>query len=54
MFEVTFGTKEILNTRCGQLAELRNTIRHNRPLDDVTRKEGEAAVIWFRQILARR
>ena len=47
-----FGTKEMLNTRCGQLAELRNTIRHSRPMNDVTRKDGEAALTWFDQVLA--
>lgn len=50
--EPTFGTKEVLNTRCGQLAELRNTIRHSRPMNDVTRKDGEAALTWFDQVLS--
>jgi hypothetical protein len=48
-----FGNKETLAKRFDQLAELRNGIRHSRTVDDVTRKEGEAAVIWFRQVLAR-
>ncbi len=52
-FETTFGTKEVLNSRCSQLAELRNTIRHSRPMNDVTRKDGEAALTWFDQVLAR-
>jgi hypothetical protein len=46
-FEPLFATKEGFNNRCGQLAELRNTIRHSRPLDAVTRKDGEAALHWF-------
>jgi hypothetical protein len=50
-FELAFGTKENFNMRCGQLAELRNTIRHSRPMNDVTRKDGEAALRWFRQVL---
>jgi hypothetical protein len=50
-FEPAFGTKENFNMRCGQLAELRNTIRHSRPMNDVTRKDGEAALRWFRQVL---
>jgi hypothetical protein len=50
-FEPVFGTKEILNARCGQLAELRNTIRHSRPMNDITRKDGEAALRWFSQAL---
>ncbi len=52
-FEPVFGTKETFDIRCGQLADLRNTIRHSRPLDDVTRKDGEAALIWFGRALAR-
>ena len=52
-FESSFGTKEILAERFGQLAELRNCIRHSRAVDDVTRKLGEAAILWFRQVLDR-
>jgi hypothetical protein len=51
-FEGRFGTKEILNQRFAQLAELRNSIRHSRTVDEVTRKEGEAAAIWFKRVLA--
>ena len=51
-FEARFGSKEMLNVRFAQLAELRNRLRHSRPIDDVTRKDGEAAIIWFRQVLA--
>jgi hypothetical protein len=47
MFEPVFGTKEMFTNRCTQLAELRNTIRHSRPLDGVTQKDGEAALYWF-------
>jgi restriction endonuclease Mrr len=50
-FEGRFGTKEMLNLRFGQLAELRNGIRHSRGVDEVTRMEGEAAVLWFRRVL---
>lgn len=53
-FESSFGTKEGLATRFGQLAELRNGIRHNRTVDEVTRKDGEAALLWFRQVLPER
>ena len=52
-FETRFGSKEMLNVRFGQLAELRNGLRHSRTVDEVTRKDGEAALIWFRQVLAR-
>jgi hypothetical protein len=52
-FAPRFGNKETLAKRFDQLAELRNGIRHSRTVDDVTRKEGEAAIIWFEQILDR-
>jgi hypothetical protein len=42
-----FGTKEALNVRFGQLAELRNALRHSRASDAVTVKDGEAALLWF-------
>jgi hypothetical protein len=51
MMESRFGTKEMLASRGGQLAELRNTIRHSRTMNDVTRKDGEAALLWFGQTL---
>ena len=51
-FEARFGSKEMLDIRFAQLAELRNGLRHSRTVDDVTRKDGEAALIWFRQVLA--
>ena len=51
-FESRFGTKEKLAERFDQLAELRNCIRHSRTVDEVTRKLGEAAILWFRQVLA--
>jgi hypothetical protein len=51
-FEARPGSKEMLNVRFAQLAELRNGLRHSRTVDDVTRKDGEVAIIWFRQVLA--
>ncbi len=50
-FQDRFGNKETLMRRFDQLAELRNGIRHSRTVDDVARKEGEAAVLWFKQLL---
>lgn len=50
-FQGRFANKEALSAKFGQLAELRNGIAHNRTVDEVTRKEGEAALIWFRQVL---
>ena len=52
-FEKRFANKETLSAKFGQLAELRNGIRHSRSVDEVTRKEGEAAILWFEQVLAR-
>ncbi|MCY3764589.1 MAG: DUF262 domain-containing protein [Gemmatimonadetes bacterium] len=50
-FSDRFGTKEGLSMRFHQLAELRNSIRHSRDVDEVTRKDGEAAILWFTGIL---
>lgn len=53
LFEGRYANKETLSKRFGQLADLRNGIRHSRNVDEVTRKEGEAAVLWFQQVLGR-
>ena len=37
--------------RFGQLAELRNAIRHSRQVTPVMRNDGEAAIGWFHEIL---
>jgi hypothetical protein len=50
-FERYFGSKEALSTKVDQMAELRNSIRHSRAVGEVVRKEGEAALIWFGQVL---
>lgn len=52
-FADLFVNKETLIGKFRQLAELRNGIRHSRHVDDVTRKEGEAALLWFQKVLAR-
>lgn len=52
-FEGRFANKETLVKRFGQLADLRNGIRHSRSVDEVTRKEGEAAILWFEQVIGR-
>ena len=52
-FDERFANKELLVKRFDQLGELRNGIRHSRQVDDVTRKDGEAAVLWFEQFFAR-
>lgn len=50
-FAPRFASKENLAMRFAQLAELRNSIRHGRSVDDVTRKDGEVALLWFRGVL---
>ncbi len=50
-FQARFATKELLTGKFGQLAELRNGLAHSRAVNDVTRKEGEAAILWFDQVL---
>ena len=52
-FEPRFANKEALIAKFGQLAELRNGIRHSRTVDEITRKEGEAAILWFKQVLGK-
>jgi len=50
-FESRFGSKETVVTRFSQLAELRNSVRHSRSVTDIIRADGEAAILWFRQVL---
>ena len=50
-FEPRFANKETTFAKFGQLADLRNGIRHSRTVDEITRKEGEAAILWFDQVL---
>ncbi len=50
-FEGIFGSKETLNTKFQQFSDLRNGIRHSRTVDDISRMEGEAALLWFEKIL---
>jgi hypothetical protein len=52
LFEPRFASKETLMGKFAQLAELRNSIRHSRTVDEITRKEGEAAILWFSKVLS--
>jgi len=52
-FKDRFSSKEGIDKKFDQLAELRNGIRHTRTVHEVARKEGEAAIIWFEEILAK-
>ena len=51
-FADRFRNKEMLGIKFGQLAELRNAIRHSRTVDEITLKEGEASVLWFDKVLS--
>ena len=53
LFEPRFANKEALATKFDQLAELRNGIRHSRAVSEIVRKEGEAAILWFKQVLTK-
>jgi hypothetical protein len=53
IFEPTLTNKETLANKFDQLAELRNGIRHSRTVSEITRKEGEAAILWFQQVLSK-
>lgn len=52
-FEQRFTNRDVLIAKFNRLAELRNGIRHSRAVDEVSRKEGEAAILWFKQVLGR-
>lgn len=51
LFQDRFVNKETLSKKLDQLAELRNSIRHSRTVNDIIRKEGEAAILWFKEVL---
>ena len=50
LFEGRFASKGTLVKHFGELAELRNGIRHSRSVDEISRKEGEAAILWFEKV----
>jgi hypothetical protein len=52
-FQEYFGKPGTLENKFNQLGELRNCIRHSRFPNEVTQKEGEAAIAWFESILFR-
>ncbi|MGH9087213.1 MAG: hypothetical protein ACRDYZ_03750 [Acidimicrobiales bacterium] len=53
LFGRYFANKEGLAGKFNQLASLRNGIRHHRSIDEVTRREGEAAIFWFEALADR-
>lgn len=50
-FAPTFSKKDLVAKRFDQLTEVRNGIRHSRAVDEVALREGEAAILWFEQVL---
>jgi len=52
-FDDDFKNKNALGVKFDQIAELRNSLRHSRTVTDIVRKEGEAAIAWFDQVLSR-
>jgi hypothetical protein len=50
-FESIFKNKILLQERFSKLGELRNSIRHIRIVNEVTKLDGEAAIVWFTSIL---
>ena len=51
-FAARFRSKESTATRFAQLAEVRNGIRHSRHVNEIVRKDGEAAILWFGGVVA--
>ena len=47
-FEARFHDTKTLTTKFEQLAEIRNCFAHSRAMGEVVRKEGEAAILWFK------
>lgn len=52
-FAPRFANNVTLEKKLDQMAELRNGIRHSRTVNEITRKEGEAAILWFEQVLVK-
>ena len=51
LFEEKFKNKQQLMSRFSQLGELRNSIRHSRNVNKVATLDGQAAIVWFNNIL---
>lgn len=50
-FQNKLGNKDKFLQRFTQLAEVRNMIRHSRSVNDVAKKDGEAAALWLSSLL---
>lgn len=51
VFKDIFSSKEVLLKHSIALSEYRNMIKHNKLWNEVDKKNGEAAVLWFHEIL---
>ncbi|MGY5851478.1 GmrSD restriction endonuclease domain-containing protein [Salegentibacter sp. F14] len=51
LFEDKFKNKQQLMSRFSQLGELRNSIRHSRNVNQVATLDGQAAIVWFKNLL---
>lgn len=50
-FENLFASTGTVKAKFSQLAELRNCFSHSRSVDPVTKKDGEASILWFKNTL---
>jgi len=53
LFEDIFGSKFEIEKRFVALKDFRNAIKHNREVNSVLQKDGEAALEWFSQLLTK-
>ena len=51
LFVGVWKNKNDLEVRFQQFANLRNCLRHSRPIDEITRRDGEVAILWFQRTL---
>lgn len=51
LFEETFRSKFEIEKRFIAFKDFRNAVKHNREIDTVLQRDGEAALEWFSQIL---
>jgi hypothetical protein len=50
-FEATFRKLGAFQTYCDNFNEYRNAVMHNREVSELLEKNGEAAMIWFNEVL---
>ena len=50
-FNTIWPNKNDLEDRFQKISNLRNSIRHSRTVDEITRKDGEVAILWFQRTL---